>query len=78
MNFVEGARGRASYRRGVDRGAARAPAPSRATRATWKGRVGVAEHLGSDTFLHVHVDGVGLQTVRTDGENDFPMATRSG
>jgi multiple sugar transport system ATP-binding protein len=34
----------------------------------WKGRVGVAEHLGSDTFLHVHVDGGGLTTVRTDGE----------
>jgi multiple sugar transport system ATP-binding protein len=37
----------------------------------WQGRVGVAEHLGSDTFLHVHVDGAGLQTVRTGGENDF-------
>ncbi len=37
----------------------------------WQGRVAVAEHLGSDTFLHVHVDGVGLQTVRTDGENGF-------
>jgi multiple sugar transport system ATP-binding protein len=31
----------------------------------------VAEHLGSDTFLHVHVDGGGLQTVRTEGENSF-------
>jgi multiple sugar transport system ATP-binding protein len=37
----------------------------------WPGRVGVAEHLGSDTFLHVHVDGAGLQTVRTEGENDY-------
>ncbi|KQU94320.1 sugar ABC transporter ATP-binding protein [Devosia sp. Root413D1] len=37
----------------------------------WQGKVGVAEHLGSDTFLHVHVDGVGLQTVRTGGENDY-------
>jgi multiple sugar transport system ATP-binding protein len=35
---------------------------------TWKGRVGVAEHLGSDTFLHVHVDGAGLITVRAGGE----------
>ena len=34
----------------------------------WAGRVGVAEHLGSDTFLHVHVDGGGLITVRTAGE----------
>ncbi len=37
----------------------------------WAGRVGVAEHLGSDTFLHVHVDGAGLQTVRTEGENNY-------
>ncbi len=37
----------------------------------WKGRVGVAEHLGSDTFLHVHVEGAGLQTVRTEGENNY-------
>ncbi|MDB5539654.1 MAG: glycerol-3-phosphate transporter ATPase [Devosia sp.] len=37
----------------------------------WPGRVGVAEHLGSDTFLHVHVDGAELQTVRTEGDKDF-------
>ncbi|MDO9414983.1 ABC transporter ATP-binding protein [Pararhizobium sp.] len=34
---------------------------------TWAGVVGVAEHLGSDTFLHVHVDGIGMVTVRTGG-----------
>ncbi|MDQ6435836.1 ABC transporter ATP-binding protein [Mesorhizobium sp. LHD-90] len=34
----------------------------------WKARVGVAEHLGSDTFLHVHADGVGPLTVRAGGE----------
>jgi multiple sugar transport system ATP-binding protein len=34
----------------------------------WKGTVGVAEHLGSDTFLHVHADGIGPVTVRADGE----------
>ncbi|PDT50128.1 sugar ABC transporter ATP-binding protein [Sinorhizobium fredii] len=38
---------------------------------TWKGVVGVAEHLGSDTFLHVSVDGVGMMTVRASG--DFPV-----
>ncbi|MBN9309612.1 MAG: ABC transporter ATP-binding protein [Devosia sp.] len=37
----------------------------------WAGRVGVAEHLGSDTFFHIHVDGAGMQTVRTEGEKDF-------
>jgi multiple sugar transport system ATP-binding protein len=34
----------------------------------WKATVGVAEHLGSDTFLHVQADGVGPLTVRADGE----------
>ncbi len=32
-----------------------------------KGTVGVAEHLGSDTFLHVHTD-IGTFNVRADGE----------
>ena len=34
----------------------------------WKGKVGVAEHLGSDTFLHVHADGIGMVTVRAEGD----------
>jgi multiple sugar transport system ATP-binding protein len=38
---------------------------------TWRGTVGVAEHLGSDTFLHVNVDGLGLMTVRTEGEKQL-------
>ncbi|WP_353472393.1 ABC transporter ATP-binding protein [Salipiger sp. H15] len=42
----------------------------------WQGTVGVAEHLGSDTFLHVHDHGLGAEplTVRVDGE----MAVRHG
>ena len=38
------------------------------TEGTWKGTVGVAEHLGSDTFLHVQTDGLGTINVRADGE----------
>jgi multiple sugar transport system ATP-binding protein len=39
------------------------------TEGTWKGRVGVAEHLGSDTFIHVHDTGVAdLVTVRVAGD----------
>jgi multiple sugar transport system ATP-binding protein len=34
----------------------------------WKGTVGVSEHLGSDTFCYVHVDGIGTINVRTSGE----------
>jgi multiple sugar transport system ATP-binding protein len=34
----------------------------------WKGVVGLSEHLGSDTFLKVQVDGIGTLTVRGGGE----------
>ncbi|OJY32221.1 MAG: sugar ABC transporter ATP-binding protein [Rhodobacterales bacterium 65-51] len=34
----------------------------------WKGVIGLAEHLGSDTFLKVAVEGVGDLTVRVPGE----------
>ncbi len=38
----------------------------------WPGIVGVAEHLGSDTFVHVDAEGVGRLTVRVSG--DVPVA----
>ena len=38
---------------------------------TWKGKVGVSEHLGSDTFLRVHVDGMEMLTVRAAGDVDL-------
>ena len=34
----------------------------------WTGKVTVAEHLGSDTFLHVEVEGIGQINARADGE----------
>ncbi|MGH1368603.1 MAG: ABC transporter ATP-binding protein [Maritimibacter sp.] len=38
----------------------------------WQGRVGVAEHLGSDTFFHVHDTGLAETiTVRAPGEVSF-------
>ena len=41
------------------------------TEGTWQGRVVVSEHLGSDTFLHVHDTGLAeVMTVRVDGEFD--------
>ena len=71
-------RGRAGgqVRRQDHRRPPRASARSRHPRANGRATVGVAEHLGSDTFLHVHVDGAGLLTVRTDGESPFTTATR--
>jgi multiple sugar transport system ATP-binding protein len=39
------------------------------TEGTWQGTVGVAEHLGSDTFMHIHgVPGCDPMTVRAGGE----------
>ena len=39
------------------------------TKGTWKGTVGVAEHLGSDTFIHVHDTGLAdMVTVRISGD----------
>ncbi len=38
------------------------------TDGAWKGTVGVAEHLGSDTFCHVHTDTAGTLTLRTAGD----------
>ena len=43
-----------------------------ATEGQWKGKVSVSEHLGSDTFLHVHETGLAeTMTVRVGGE--FPL-----
>ncbi|MGJ8547554.1 MAG: ABC transporter ATP-binding protein [Sulfitobacter sp.] len=45
------------------------------TSGLWKGRVGVAEHLGSDTFIHVHDTGLGeMITLRITGD----IAVRHG
>ena len=42
------------------------------TQGQWSGRVGVSEHLGSDTFIHVHDTGLAdTVTVRAAGEVDF-------
>ena len=38
------------------------------TTGKWQGTVSVAERLGSDTFLHVTVPGIGQMTVRADGD----------
>jgi multiple sugar transport system ATP-binding protein len=34
----------------------------------WQGAVSIAEHLGSDTFLHIKADGIGPMTARVSGE----------
>ena len=67
MNLLEGAE---AERRGAHAIGIRpehiAPSP---TTGTWQGVVGVSEHLGSDTFFHVHMEGRSEPlTVRAGGE----------
>jgi multiple sugar transport system ATP-binding protein len=38
------------------------------TEGSWKGTAGVTEHLGSDTFVHVHTEHLGTLTVRAGGD----------
>lgn len=43
----------------------------------WSGVVGVSEHLGSDTFCHIHETGFAeILTVRTDGDAEFRHGNR--
>ena len=41
----------------------------------WQGAVGVTEHLGADTYVHVHVDGIGGLTVRVAGETEVELGS---
>ena len=43
------------------------------TEGIWQGKVGVAEHLGSDTFFHIHAEQLSTEpiTVRCSGEVDI-------
>jgi len=42
----------------------------------WEGTVGVAEHLGSDTFVYVDVPQIGTLTARTVGEMGIRVGDR--
>jgi len=66
MNFVDGAE--AAKRAAATIGVRPEHIDLSMSAGEWRGRVGVSEHLGSDTFLHVTVDDVGPMTVRAGGE----------
>ncbi|MEM9494207.1 MAG: TOBE domain-containing protein, partial [Myxococcota bacterium] len=42
----------------------------------WSGVVGVTERLGSDTFLHVKVEGIGPVTARASGDTELGRGDR--
>jgi ABC-type sugar transport system ATPase subunit len=44
----------------------------------WTGVVQFAERLGSDTFLHVDVTGIGRMIVRADGDTNVPAGSSVG
>jgi multiple sugar transport system ATP-binding protein len=65
MNFIDGAE---AERHGAATIGVRPEHIDIAAGGPWTGTVGLAEHLGSDTFLKVAVDGIGNLTVRASGE----------
>src|SRR6185312_12323122 len=69
MNFIDGAD--AARYNAASAGVRPEHISVSTTSGSWHGTVGVAEHLGSDTFLHVNVDGLGLMTVRAEGEKQL-------
>jgi len=66
MNFIEGSE---AEKRGAKTIGVR-PEHMKVSRDSgdWVGTIGIAEHLGSDTFLHVAVEGVGNLKARVEGE----------
>jgi multiple sugar transport system ATP-binding protein len=66
MNLVEGADAQAEGAKTI--GLRPEHLDISTTSGKWHGRVTVAERLGSDTFLHVTVDGIGHMTVRAGGD----------
>jgi len=68
MNFLEGAEATKRNAKTIGIRPEHIAVSTTATEGAWQGRVGVAEHLGADTFIHVNVDGVGMINVRAGGE----------
>ncbi|MBY6162740.1 ABC transporter ATP-binding protein [Mameliella alba] len=69
MNFIEGAE---AAKHGAHTIGIRPEHIEVGNEGPWKGVVGVAEHLGSDTFFHIHDTGLADPlTVRASGEVDF-------
>ena len=72
MNFIEGAE--AAKHNAHTIGVRPEHITVSASEGLWSGVVGVSEHLGSDTFFHIHETGLGNSiTVRADGEVGFGL-----
>jgi len=69
MNFLEGVEAAKHKAHTIGIRPEHIKVSTKAVKGAWKGTVGVAEHLGSDTFIHIHgVEGCDPMTVRASGE----------
>ena len=74
MNFVSGAP--AAARQAESIGIRPEHVSISKDKGEWAGTVGVAEHLGSDTFLHIQAEALGTLTVRAPGEIEVKYGDR--
>jgi multiple sugar transport system ATP-binding protein len=68
MNFVEGAEAAKYSAKTIGVRPEHISVSTSPTDGAWKGDVGVAEHLGADTFIHVSTAALGTINVRASGE----------
>jgi len=69
MNFFEGADAAKYNAHTIGIRPEHIAVTTKAKKDAWQGTVGVAERLGSDTFLHIHgIPGCDPMTVRADGD----------
>ncbi|GGB14523.1 ABC transporter ATP-binding protein [Allosediminivita pacifica] len=74
MNFIEG---NAAKQHGAETIGIRPEHIDITETGEWSGTVGVSEHLGSDTFFHVHDTGLAdVMTVRASGEVGYKHGDR--
>lgn len=72
MNFVEGAEAAKHGAHAIGVRPEHIGVSTTPVEGAWAGKVGVAEHLGADTFIHVHAGSLGTLNVRADG--DVPVS----
>lgn len=69
MNLIEGARASEHNAKTIGIRPEHIDVSVQSVDGAWQGTVGVAEHLGSDTFIHIHgIEGCDPMTVRASGD----------
>ena len=69
MNLIEGAEAKKHGAATIGIRPEHIAVSAKTSKGAWKGTVGVAEHLGSDTFIHIHgIEGCDPITVRASGD----------